>query len=322
VNLWALREKAGLFERVKRGPFQLTNGPLALFFPAPSVDGKRLFADGYQPRNEFLRYDLQSGQLVPAFGGISGSHLEVSKDGKWVVYVSVPDLSLWRSALDGSQRLQLTSPPNQAAMPQWSADGKQIAFSGAREGNSMRIYVVSMDGGALQQVTDGESGKEGDFDPSWSPDGASLAFGGYSLETSPAPIHVVDLKTSRVSALPGSEGMRSPHWSPDGRFIAGVSTSGLRIVLYSFQTRKQSEVSSAISGYPGFSPDGEYLFYRTFGNDASWWKMRIRDRKTERVAALKSMRVTDWFAPAPNNSLITTRSVGTDEIYALDWEAP
>ena len=48
----------------------------------------------------------------------------------------------------------------------------------------------------------------------------------------------------------------------------------------------------------------------------------MRDRKTERVAALKNMRVTLWFAPAPNNSLITARSVGTDEIYALDWEAP
>ena len=322
VSLWALREKVALFEWAKRGPFQLTNGPLAVFFPSPSADGKRLFVAGYQARNEFLRYDLNSGQLLPKFGEISGTDLEFSKDGKWVVYVSVPDLSLWRSAVDGSQRLQLTSPPMQTAMPHWSPDGKQIAFSAAREADPARIYVVSMDGGALKQVTNGESGKEGDFDPSWSPDGASLAFGGYSLETSPAPIHVVDLKTSRVSALPGSEGMRSPHWSPDGRFIAGVSTSGLRIVLYSFQTRKQSEVSSAISGYPGFSPDGEYLFYRTFGNDASWWKMRIRDRKTERVAALKSMRVTDWFAPAPNNSLITTRSVGTDEIYALDWEAP
>jgi len=50
--------------------------------------------------------------------------------------------------------------------------------------------------------------------------------------------------------------------------------------------------------------------------------VRMRDRKTERVAALKNMQVGKWFAPAPNNSLITTRSVGTDEIYALDWEAP
>ena len=48
----------------------------------------------------------------------------------------------------------------------------------------------------------------------------------------------------------------------------------------------------------------------------------MRDRKTERVAALKSMHVEQWFATAPNNSLITARSVGTDEIYALDLEAP
>jgi len=37
---------------------------------------------------------------------------------------------------------------------------------------------------------------------------------------------------------------------------------------------------------------------------------------------LKDMRVGGWFAPAPDNSLITARSVGADEIYALDWEAP
>jgi serine/threonine protein kinase/Tol biopolymer transport system component len=322
VRLWALREKVALFEWAKRGPFQLTNGPLAVFFPSPSADGKRLFVGGYQARNEFLRYDLKSGQLLPKFGEISGTDLEFSKDGKWVVYVSVPDLSLWRSAVDGSQRLQLTSPPMQIAMPRWSPDGKQIAFSAAREADPARIYVVSMDGGALKQVTNGESGKEGDFDPSWSTDGASLAFGGYSLKTGPVPIHVVDLQTRRLSALPGSEGMWFPRWSPEGRFIAGLSTSGPKIVLYDFQIRKQSELSSVMSGYPGWSSDGEFLFYRTFGNDTSWWRVRMRDRKAERIAIPKNIRVTDWFAPAPNNSLITARSVGTDEIYALDWEAP
>src|ERR1035438_3588810 len=149
ANVWALREKVGWFQRTKRGPFQLTNGPLATFFPVPGADGKRLFVNGYQPRNEFLRYDLKSGQLVPEFGGISGTQLEFSKDGKWVTYASVPDLSLWRSAVDGSQRLQLTSPPFQADMPHWSPDGKQIAFIGAREGNlaRIRISVAPFDGG-------------------------------------------------------------------------------------------------------------------------------------------------------------------------------
>ena len=327
LNVWALRENAGWLQRGERGPLQLTNGPLDIFWPVPSADGKRLFVVGAQGRNEFLRYDLKSGQLAPAFGGLSGDQLEFSRDGKWVVYVSVPDLSLWRSAVDGSQRLQLTSPPFQASLPHWSPDGKQIAFFGGRVGAPNRIYVVSFDGGALKQVTNGESGKDGDIDPSWSPDGASLAFGCTAqVSTSSESIHVVnvvDLRTGRISPLPGSEGMWSPRWSPSGRFIAGLSATGWKIVLYDVQTHDQSELSSVLSGYPGWSQDGESLFYKTNGDDASWWRVRIRDRKTERVARLKNMRATsDWFAPAPDNSLITARQVGADEIYALDWEAP
>jgi Tol biopolymer transport system component len=321
-NIWALREKVGWFQRGERGPFQLTNSPLPMVWPVPSSDGKRLFVDVFQGRSEFLRYDLKSGQLVPAFGGVSGDQLEFSRDGKWVAYVSVPDGSLWRNAVDGSQRLQLTSPPLLASLPHWSPDGKQIAFSGARERRPARIYVAVFDGGALRQVSNGESGKDGDIDPSWSPDGESLAFGESSGRTSAASIHVVDLKTSRVSALPGSEGMWSPRWSPNGRFLAGLSASGWKIVLYDLQTQKQSELSSVRSGYPGWSPDGEYLFYETPGDDTSWWRVRLRDRKTERVARLKNMRVGQWLAPAPDNSLITAPNVGTDEIYALDWEAP
>jgi len=214
----------------------------------------------------------------------------------------------------------------QANLPHWSPNGKQIAFFGTRGGSPVRIYAVSVDGSSLKQVTNGESGKGGDGDPSWSPDGASLAFGCvgycYSAPASAASIHVVDLKTSRVSALPGSEGMWSPRWSPNGRFIAGLSMSSFKIVLYDVQTQKQSELSSVGGGWPGWSQDGECLFYETFGDDASWWRVRMRDRKTERVALLKNMRVDQWFEPAPNNSLITARSVGTDEIYALDWEAP
>jgi Tol biopolymer transport system component len=320
-NVWALREKVGWFQRAERGPFQLTNGPLAMLWPVPSTDGKRLFVYGSQRRNEFLRYDLKSGQLVPAFGGISGTSLEFSRDGKWVAYTAVPDGSLWRAAVDGSQRLQLTSPPFQANLPHWSPDGKQIAFVGLREGGPFPIYVVSFDGGGLKQVTNGESGgKDGDADPSWSPDGASLAFG--PAPAASASIRVVDLKTGGVSILPGSEGMWSPRWSPNGRFIAGLSASGWKIVLYDLQTHKQSELSSVESGYPSWSPDGESLFYETIGDDAAWWRVRLRDRKTERFAALKGIHVDMWFAPAPNNSLITSRRVVPGEIYALDWEAP
>ena len=104
--------------------------------------------------------------------------LEYSRDGKWVVYVSVPEGSLVKAAADGSQHLPLTSSPLTPNMPHWSPDGSQIAFTGETPGKPPRIYVVSSDGGPVRQVTNGESGKYGDDDPSWSPDGASLAFGG------------------------------------------------------------------------------------------------------------------------------------------------
>jgi hypothetical protein len=44
----------------------------------------------------------------------------------------------------------------------------------------------------------------------------------------------------------------------------------------------------------------------------------------ERVIRLNNLRLPEggWFAAAPDNSLITARDAGTDEIYALDWEAP
>jgi hypothetical protein len=51
----------------------------------------------------------------------------------------------------------------------------------------------------------------------------------------------------------------------------------------------------------------------------------LRDRKVERITDWNNIRVAGWdwwFAIAPNNSLITARDAGTDEIYALDWEAP
>ena len=322
-NVWALREKASFLRRASRDPVQLTTGPMTAYWPLPSLDGKRVFIAGYQARNEFLRYDLQSRRFAPELAGVPGDGLEFSKDGRWVAYVSTPEGSLLRAAVDGSQCLQLTWPPLRAGMPHWSPDGKQIAFMGGPPGKPTRIYVVPFDGGAPRQVSNGESGKYGDLDPSWPPDGASLAFGANDRDPAAGEsIHIVDLKTNHVSALPGSEGMWSPRWSPDGRFIAGLSGSEFnKLMLYDLRTRKQSQLFDQGSACPSWSWDGEFLF---FASDNWVWRVRMRDRKVERVTDLRNVRVAGWgwFATAPNNSFITARDAGTDEIYALDWEAP
>lgn len=95
---------------------------------------------------ELTRYDLPTGMLTPYFGGISAEYLDFSKDGKWVTYVSYPEGTLWRSRVDGSERLQLSYPPLYALIPRWSPDGKQIAFMDATPSKPFKNYIVSSQG--------------------------------------------------------------------------------------------------------------------------------------------------------------------------------
>src|SRR5262249_6646111 len=120
TDIWARREKTGFFRGWNDEPVQLTAGPMHFRSPVSSVDGKRLFVIGEQPRGELVRFEAKSGQFVAYLGGISAQALDVSKDDQWVAYVSYPEGVLWRSRVDGSQRLQLTSLPMQAWLPRWS----------------------------------------------------------------------------------------------------------------------------------------------------------------------------------------------------------
>ena len=113
-------------------PIQLTAGPLNFQNPLLSTDGKKIFAIGESDRAEVIRYDSRSKQFVPYFSGISAEGLAFSRDGQWVTYTSYPDGTLWRSKVDGSERLQLTFPPLRVLLPRWSPDGKQIAFNARR----------------------------------------------------------------------------------------------------------------------------------------------------------------------------------------------
>ena len=90
-DLWAVREKGDLFHKLSSEPIQLTSGPLSFHSPQPSLDGKKLFVIGEQPRAELVRYDAKSGQFNSYLGGISAREVNFSPDGQWVAYVSFPD---------------------------------------------------------------------------------------------------------------------------------------------------------------------------------------------------------------------------------------
>src|SRR5260370_7538672 len=139
----------------------------------------------------------------------------LSRDGDWVAYVTFPEGVLWRSRIDGSQRLQLTFPPMRVVLPRWSPDGKQIAFMAIAPGKPMKISLVSTEGGSSQQLLAGE---RNEMDPNWSPDGNSLVFcPAPSLEAETpgnVAIHILDLKTHQAPPPPDSHRPYAPHRSP------------------------------------------------------------------------------------------------------------
>jgi serine/threonine protein kinase/Tol biopolymer transport system component len=324
-RIWTMREKTNRFQTGGGKPVQLTTGPMNTYGAVPSPDGKRLFVAGIQPRIEIARYDVESKTFVPFLAGTSAEGLDFSRDGNWVTYVSYPETTLWRSTLDGSQRLQLTTPPMQANLPRWSPDGKQIAFMSYLPGETQQISIVPADGGRPEQLTNGDNSS---YDPTWSADGRSLAFGRSRLQTSTKlNIQVLNLTTRQLSALPASDGLWSPRWSPDGRYIAALSTDTRTLLLFDLGSQKWTELAKADFGYPSWSRDSKYIYFDTLGRDAAFFRLRIRDRNMERIVSLTGLprkmgALGPWAGLGPDDSPIVTRDAGFDEIYALNWDAP
>ena len=321
-NVWALAEKGKWFGKSSAQPVQLTSGPMSFFSPLPSKDGKKLFVVGALARGELSRYDTKSAEFLPFLSGISADSVSFSKDGQWVAYVSFPEGTLWKSKLDGSQRIQLSYPPLIAVLPSWSPDGKQLVFYGFLPGQNAKLYTVSTDGGTPSEQIPEDSEKK--LDPDWSADGTKIVFGNGPTNSN-SSIRILDINTHQLSTLPGSTGLYAPRWSPDGRYIAAMTFDSRSLMLFDFETQKWEEIAKITLGFPNWSKSGEYVYFLHEENQPSVMRVRIRDRKLERVADLKNFRQAGfwsvWLGMAPDDSPLLLRDTGTQEIYALDWQA-
>jgi eukaryotic-like serine/threonine-protein kinase len=321
-NVWALAEKEKWFGKSGALPVQVTSGPMSFFSPLPSKDGKKLFVVGILARGELTRYDTKSAEFLPFLSGISADGVSFSKDGQWVAYTAYPESTLWRSKADGSHRLQLTYPPMTALLPRWSPDGKQLAFYELVPGHNAKLRTVSVDGGTpAEQIPDDPEDK---YDPSWSLDGTKILFSNF-LATPNSTIQLLDMKTHQRSTLPGSTGLFSARWSPDGRYIAAMTFDSRSLMLFDFENQKWEEIAKITLGFPNWSKSGEYVYFLHEQDQPSVMRVRIRDRKLERVADLKNFRQAGfwgvWLGMAPDDSPLLLRDTGTQDIYALDWQA-
>jgi len=105
---------------------------------------------------------------------------QISPDGRFVAYTTgIAEMETNRIARDiwivsttpGSQPRQLTE-TGYDSRPQWSPDGKKIAFLSSRDGMP-QVYVMSWRGGNPAKLTSLSTGADNE---KWSPDGRSIAF--------------------------------------------------------------------------------------------------------------------------------------------------
>ena len=334
-DIWALRETKDFLGKRSNQPIRLTGGPLQFEGPIPSRDGKRVFVSGVENRSELFKYDRSSRRLVPylalpAIAKDQPDWLAFSRDKSWVAFTGLSDHTLWRARADGTERLQLTSPPMQAYLPRWSRDGTRIAFAGKTPGQPWRIYLVASSGGGLQTLFPEDRNQN---DPDWSPDGNQIVFGrvpDYMAEASmPKAIYVFDLRTSQLSKLPGSDGFYSPRWSPDGRYLVALPLDEGRLVLFDFKTQKWSNLVTCNGAWPIWSLDSQYIYGITQleGSDVTNYRLRLSDRKLERVGSARDVQrsdVTDlvFAGITPDDSLLLLANESSADIYALDLKEP
>lgn len=169
---------------------------------------------------------------------------------------------LWVVSSSGGQARRLTSDLYDIAQPDWSPDGRSIAFQSYRDG-VFNIWTIRPDGSRLRQLTQGPYDHR---EPRWSPDGLQIAYS--SDEGGSYGIHLLDVRSGRTRLITDSEAEEyEPAWSPDGRRIAFV-TAKTRIDVVDVRSGDRRTEVTRPEGeeihQPSWHPDGKQVVYHRY----------------------------------------------------------
>ncbi len=322
---WALRISSGLLKRAgeltRLGPVGMNVGIATM-----SPDRSRLYGiGGTRFRSQIERFDSESGAFAPLLPEVRATALDFTKDGKWLAYVDDHNF-LWKSRNDGSQKIQLTSPPLEAELPCWSPDGKWVAFMGREPGQPWKVRVLSAEGGAYGPLTSTDASEGA---PTWSADGSRLAFGGLvdpaDRTLGPLVVRIFDLKRHRLSVVPGSEGLWTARWSPDGNYIAALTEDSTSLMLFDVPAGKWTKLLTLqqISDLR-WSRQSKFIYMAAtpVGGERALFRADLSGHQLERLPGMASGNLSDPLGLAPDDSPLLTRRLNGGEIYALQCQFP
>ncbi len=203
-------------------------------------------------------------------GGAAGAESEVAfvstADDDYAIYGMRADGS-GQGRLSPKQDVELDSPVDVFFQyePDWSPDGKQIAFTSRRDRRA-HVYAMAADGAGTEQLT---SGDHDDTGPAWSPDGKRIAFARDAKLTSMSSTGG-DIRP--VTTNVGGE-EAEPAWSPDGKWLAfrrrlpGFTSREIWVVRADGTGQRQVTKLNAASYGPAWSPDGKRIVFSSNAND-------------------------------------------------------
>lgn len=322
-DIWAIRERPWYL--ASRQPHQITNGPLDYAAPSTAPGGEHVFFIGNSAQFELLRAMPGSATFTALDQNLSAASLaQYSPDGQWVAWVNAADNSLWRSRIDGSERIELTTLPQRIFTMKWSPDNRRLAVMGLEPGKPWKIYLIDADGGKLNPILNEDANEA---DPTWTPDGDSIVFGRLPDRMDsgqPKAIYHLDLETRKLTEIPGSRGLFSPRLSSDGRYLVAMPLDQRALLLFDWTIGRWTTLTSHGVGDPTWTHNGRSIYFQDFLQAGKpIYRITPPFGKPEIVATIDNLRpiaATDYrlIGLAPGDLPVVTARIPVVNLYSVD----